>query len=291
MRVKLIRAATMRLALTEAHRLMGPEALILQSRKIGNQVEISVATDAEETLDHREQWSEALAFHQVPERLVEQWRGRTPDAAMAETFRFGGIGYERPLLLVGPPGAGKTMTAVKLATRLVLDGIKPTVINADQNRAGAGQQLAALCRVLKADFIDTGGAARERRRTPKSAATLIDLPGMDPFNDGEMATMSRMIEQVSGIAALVLPAGLDVQDSADIASRFHAAGATLLIPTRLDLTRRLGGVIAAAEVAPYTFSLAGTSGSMAQALEPVTPSFLTKRLLGHDRQEATTNAA
>jgi flagellar biosynthesis protein FlhF len=291
MRVKLIRAATMRLALTEAHRLMGPEALILQSRKIGNQVEISVATDAEETLDHREQWSEALAFHQVPERLAERWRGRTPDAALAETFQFGGIGYERPLLLVGPPGAGKTMTAVKLATRLVLDGIKPTVINADQNRAGAGQQLAALCRVLKADFIDSGGAARTRRRAAKTAATLIDLPGMDPFNDGEMATMSRMIQQVSGIAALVLPAGLDVQDSADIAARFHAAGATLLIPTRLDLTRRLGGVIAAADVAPYTFSLAGTSGSMSQALEAVTPSFLTKRLLGHDRQEATTNAA
>jgi flagellar biosynthesis protein FlhF len=291
MRVKLIRAASMRLALTEAHRLMGPEALILHSRKIGNDVEVSVATDSEETLDHREQWSDALAFHQIPARLAEQWRGQTPDSAVVGSFRFGEVGIERPLLLVGPPGAGKTTTTVKLAARMVLAGTRPTVINADQNRAGAGKQLAALCRILKANFIDTAGSARRQRQPPKIPATLIDLPGMDPFNSGEMAMMARMIEQVSGIAALVLPAGLDVQDSAEMAARFHAAGATMLIPTRLDMTSRLGGVIAAAEAAPFTLSVAGTSSLMDKRLEPLTPAFLTQRLLNWNKQEATARAA
>ncbi|SIR19143.1 GTP-binding protein [Acidiphilium angustum] len=291
MRVKLIRAGSMRLALAEAHRLMGPEALILQSRSVDNDVEISVATDSEETLDHREQWGDALAFHQVPTQLAERWRNQAPDTAVASTFRFGGVGYERPLLLVGPPGAGKTMTTVKLATRLVLDGIRPTVINADQNRAGAAAQLAALCRILKAEFIDTEASDQARRRRSKSGPTLIDLPGMDPFNDTDMATLSQMIEQVSGVAALVLPAGLDVQDSADMAARFHAAGATMLIPTRLDLTRRLGGVLAAAEAAPLILSHAGTSGSVTDGLEPMTPAFLTRRLLNQNSKEAIAHAA
>lgn len=294
MKIKLIRAATMRAALTEAHRLMGPDALILESRKVGVGIEISVAVDPEETLDHREQWHEALAFHRVPADLAGRLRRVPPDRAVADTFRFGAVDFNRPLLLVGPPGAGKTMTTVKLATRLVLDGIRPTVINADQNRAGASAQLAALCRILRADFIDTAtheaGGSRARRRRPTSA-TLIDLPGMDPFDDQEMSTLRHMIDQVQGVAALVMPAGLDAQDSAEMAERFHAAGATMLIPTRLDLTRRLGGMVAAAAAAPLVFSHAGTSGRITEALEPMTPQFLARRLLDHNRSAGHAHAA
>jgi len=293
MNIKLIRAATMRAALAEAHRLMGPEALILESRKIATGIEISVAIDPEETLDHREQWHEALAYHQVPAALAGRWRRVSPDRAVADTFQFGTVDFTRPLLLVGPPGAGKTMTTVKFATRLVLDGIRPTVINADQNRAGAAAQLSALCRILRADFIDTASptpAGRRARRRPTSA-TLIDLPGMDPFDDQDMTGLRDMIDQVQGVAALVLPAGLDAQDSAEMAERFHAAGATLLIPTRLDLTRRLGGMVAAAAAAPLAFSHAGTSGRVTEALEPVTPQFLARRLLDHTRPTGLAHAA
>ncbi|MDD2876812.1 MAG: GTP-binding protein [Acidiphilium sp.] len=294
MRVKLIRAASMRLALAEAHRLMGPEALILESRKVGGDVEISVAADPEETLDHREQWRDALAFHNVPTQLAARWTNKTPEAAVSDSFRFGRVDFTRPLLLVGPPGAGKTMATVKLATRLVLDGIRPTVINADQNRAGASAQLSALCRILRADFIDTAAKVTTRRRRVRRGPTLIDLPGMDPFDDKEMATLRTMIESVSGVAALVLPAGLDAHDSAEIAQRFHAAGASMLIPTRLDMTRRLGGMIAAADAAPLVFSHAGTSGRVTDGLEPITPQFLTRRLLDHNQKnqkEMTAHAA
>lgn len=293
MKIKLIRAASMRLALAEAQRLMGPDALILGRRKIGNDVEISVAADPEQPLDHREQWREALQFHKVPKRLVDHWLDTAPEAAMAQSFRFGRINFDRPLLLVGPPGAGKTMTTVKLAARLVREGVKPTVINADQSRAGASAQLSALCKVLRTPFIDTGGAKKTSARRPKSPSgpTLIDLPGMDPFDDRELALVRTILGEISGAAALVLPAGLDVHDSAEIALRFQAVGVTMLIPTRLDLTRRLGGMFAAADVAKLTFCQAGTSGRVSDALEPVTPDFLTKRLFHHGQQEMAVHAA
>jgi flagellar biosynthesis protein FlhF len=47
---------------------------------------------------------------------------------------------------------------------------------------------------------------------------------------------------------LVLPAGLDAQDAIEIAGNFAAIGARRLIVTRLDAVRRLGSVLAAADV-------------------------------------------
>ncbi len=51
-------------------------------------------------------------------------------------------------MLVGPPGAGKTLTCAKLAARHVLRGAAPGVITADGQRAGASAQLAAFTGVL-----------------------------------------------------------------------------------------------------------------------------------------------
>ena len=61
--------------------------------------------------------------------------------------------HSQPLLLVGPPGAGKTLTVARLATRLVMAGITPMVITADGKRAGATEQLAAFTRLLGISLI------------------------------------------------------------------------------------------------------------------------------------------
>ena len=56
------------------------------------------------------------------------------------------------------------------------------------------------------------------------------------------------MEELTALAAtaraamvLVLPAGLDPAEAADQAQAYVAAGARLLVATRLDLARRLGG--------------------------------------------------
>lgn len=282
----------MREAFAKAHRVLGPDALILDSRRKGREFEITVALDAEQPVDPANPWRQALSFHGLPKALVREWENQAPDIAIGNSLAFGRLDFERPLLLVGPPGAGKTMTTVKLATRLTLGGVRPTVINADQNRAGASAQLSLLCKLLRAEFIDSAsGRARPKRQRARPRPTLIDLPGMDPFDDDDMNTLRSMIDDVSGVAALVLPAGLDAEDSAEIAGRFHAAGATALIPTRLDLSRRLGGLVAAARAAPLALTEAGTSGRIIDSLEPVTPAFLADRLLATTTRERVPHAA
>ena len=57
------------------------------------------------------------------------------------------------------------------------------------------------------------------------------------------------------------------------------AGAEFLVATRLDVARRLGGIVAAAETARLILTEAGIGPGAADGLVPMTPEFLAARLL------------
>ena len=164
--------------------------------------------------------------------------------------RFAALPFgESPLLLVGPPGAGKTLTVARLATRLVMAGIAPMVITADGKRAGATEQLAAFTRLLGISLHRRQPSGHPRPRpdpSPDGAPVLIDTPGCDPFDPAQMEELTGARRDRRAAMVLVLPAGLDPAEAADLAQAFAASGARLLVATRLDLARRLGGMLAAA---------------------------------------------
>jgi flagellar biosynthesis protein FlhF len=189
------------------------------------------------------------------------------------------IGYN--LLLVGPPGGGKTLTAARLAARLVMEGVRPMVITTDDRRAGAVEQLAAFTRVLGLRLVAIGDAVALQRALadrPGDAPVLIDAPGLDPFDPAQSDEMTALAEVADATVALVLPAGIDPAEAADLAAAHAAARATLLITTRLDLARRLGGVLAAAD-AGLAMTEAGIGPGVADGLTPMTAAFLAQRLL------------
>ena len=82
--------------------------------------------------------------------------------------------------------------------------------------------------------------------------------------------------------ALVLPAGLDPGEAADLACAYATAGARLLVVTRLDLARRLGGVLAAA-AAGLVLTEAGIGPGAVDGMLPITPEWLAARLLTGSR--------
>ena len=136
------------------------------------------------------------------------------DAALAATLAFAPLPLARkapPLLVAGPPGAGKTLTVARLATRLVMAGIAPLVITADGKRAGAAEQLAAFTRLLGLNLIVanhpvTLGRALAHRQD--GAPVLIDAPGTDPFDPAQRDELAAFANTVNATVALVLPAGL-----------------------------------------------------------------------------------
>ncbi len=286
MRLKLYRAAGMREAMAAIRAELGPEALILGSRRVGSLIEVSAALEpAEEAAASESAGCEAaLAWHGVPPPLDGLLAEGPLEAALAENLAFAPLALasgDDPLLLVGPPGAGKTLTVARLATRLVMGGTEPLVITADTRRAGATEQLAALTRLLgltlvsACDPLRLGRALAGRRG---GAPVLIDTAGADPFDESEREAMAALAATAGAAVGLVLPAGLDPAEAADLARAFAAIGASLLLPTRLDVARRLGGVLAAAHAAALSLAEAGIGPGAADGLAPITPAFLAERL-------------
>ena len=145
------------------------------------------------------------------------------------------------------------------------------MVTADGRRAGAAEQLAAFTRLLGLNLLvanhpATLGRALAHRQA--GAPVLIDAPGADPFDPAQRDELAALAATADASVVLVLPAGLDPAEAADLAGAFAAAGATMLVATRLDVTRRLGAVLAAAQAGGLALAEAGIGPGAADGLVP-----------------------
>lgn len=290
MRLKLFHAPNMTSAMALVRDSLGPDALILSTRRVSDGVEVTAALESAlneapplpaPSLPVDPARDAALAWHGVPPSLVEALApGRLADA-LPGALLFGDLPLDgmAPLLVAGPPGAGKTLTVAKLATRLVMAGRTPLVLTADGQRAGAPEQLAAYTRLLGLTLVVASTPAPLSRALARSqdSPVLIDTPGLDPFDASAREELLALAAAAGAVTALALPAGLDPAEARELAEAFAEAGVTLLIATRLDLSRRLGGVLAAAS-AGLTITEAGVGSGAADGLRPLTPELLASRL-------------
>ena len=257
---------------------LGNDAVILNSRRIAGGLEVTAARDEPDMPPPLPQLQPApggcpLLAHGTPEALAAKLRAGPLPFALSVAFRFQPIDattLRRPLLFVGPPGAGKTLTVARLATRLVLAKTPPEVITADTRRTGAFEQLAAYTTLLGLNLRGIEGA----RAGP--GAMLIDTPGLDPFDSTDRAELAGLVRHTDAMPILVLPGGIDAGEALELAEAFAACGAARLIATRLDVARRLGGILAAATRLP--FAEAGIGPAAPSGLVPMTPDRLAQRL-------------
>jgi flagellar biosynthesis protein FlhF len=290
-RLRTIRAARMADAIATLRAECGEEAVILGTRRVAGGVEVTAAQElADEPLMIAPDAVQAvglppaLARHNLPPALAQRLASGTLEQALAQQFRFAGLPLDAaPLLFAGPPGAGKTLSCAKLATRLVLAGTPPLLVSADGRRAGAAEQLAAFARVLQlplAVAATPGALAKALAGRAAGQAMLVDLPGCDPFDAAAARRHAALAEAAGGAAVLVLPAGLDADEAAESARAFHLLGCRHLLPTRLDAARRLGGVLAAAAAADLILTEAGTGSDAGAGLVPLSPAWLARRIAG-----------
>ena len=280
MRIKLYTARGMPEVMALIRSELGPDAVILNSRRTAGGVEVTAAHDEQASastlppspLAFARAESCPLLAHGTPEPLAAKLRAGPLPFALSVVFRFQPIDsatLRRPLLFIGPPGAGKTLTVARLATRLVIAKTPPTVITADTRRTGAFEQLAAYTDLLGLRLHSLGATA-------PTGLTLIDAPGLDPFERTDRDELAGLVRHTGAIPILVLPAGLDANEALDLADGFAGLGATRLIATRLDVARRLGGILAAGTRLP--FAEAGIGSDAPGGLVPFTPERLAQRL-------------
>ena len=284
MRLKLYRAASVAEAMRRVRAELGADALIIGTRPVAEGMEVTAALENAPEPPADAASRAALEFHGVPPALREALQAGELAASLAGLLAFAPLPLapeSPPLLLVGPPGAGKTLTVARLATRLVMAGGSPKVITADGRRAGAIEQLAAFTRLLGINLIVAHRADQIGRALAASNATpvLIDAAGSDPFDAGQRAELTGLAAAAGAVTVLVLPAGLDTAEAEDLAEAYAALGATLLVVTRTDVARRLGGMLAAASVRGLALSEAGIGPGAADGLRPIDPPWLAARLL------------
>ncbi len=332
MRLKTFNAKTMMEAMDLVRTEMGADAIIIQSDESKSGVRITAALEAGATPDAPtvaptpEQTPLAfeaadtfpkiadfdtadiravLTHHGLPfetaghleKSVLSMNAGSLSEAvgsALETTISFSPLtdAHARPVMLVGPPGAGKTICAAKLTADALLHDRNVHLISTDTIKAGGIQQLDHFAQLLKqtVSTADTPGelAAVINSRKGRNGLTIIDSPGTNPFDLQELEELLKFIQKVDAEPVLVMPAGLDPLDAQEIAEVFSRMGCQRFIATRLDAARRYAGIIMAAR--PGYLSLAAISRSpfVADGLEAASPFAFAKLFTALPRTKKTT---
>lgn len=271
--------------------------------------------DRESENEVAEVLTEVLLKHAVPEEIIDQIVSCATVvgledpyiamvAALEHLFVFRPIPQEktsRAFMLVGPPGSGKTLAISKLATRAALRNQKVVVVSTDTLRAGGVEQLSSFMRILNIP-LQKARDARELRRildlTRDADLVLIDSGGFNPFRNDEMRDLARLIACDDIEPVLAMPAGIDAEECGEMARIYAALGVRTFMPTRLDISRRLGGLMSAAHYGGLIFADASDTPQVADGLQPLSPQRLAQLLMpksqpareqGKSPKETTTN--
>ncbi|MDO8288603.1 MAG: hypothetical protein Q7T44_05235 [Parvibaculum sp.] len=195
-----------------------------------------------------------------------------------------------PVMLVGLPGSGKTVTMAKLAAGSIMEGLSVDLMSTDAARAGAGPQGEAYGELLRqnftlADSLDTlsqllEGSAPDRSDHP----CFIDTASINPFDREEWDGLMRLVSGAHLVSdaepVLVLAATGDTGLMSDVAVQFVGLGVRRLIATQVDIARRIGPVLAAADAARLSLAQISVTPYLAKGLSPMHPMVCARLILG-----------
>ncbi|WP_119677781.1 flagellar biosynthesis protein FlhF [Indioceanicola profundi] len=325
MRLKSFHAPTMAEAMRLVREVLGDDAIIVATREEdGVGVRVTAAVEEEDGNlpapspapvlrfgaplepqgpDVLDRVSEVLLHHGAPAAVNQQIMDavsdldvRDPLAALAagldQVFGFQPLPdgrYPRALMLVGPPGSGKTLTIAKLCTRAFRNGRPVGVVSTDTVRAGGIDQLSAYTRLLKLRLITAEDpvALADALEVQKGAEqVLVDSAGRNPYDEADMRELRDFLVAADIEPVLVLPAGLDAQEAGEMARAFRQVGVRRLLPTRLDMARRLGSLLAAAYEAEMSFADASATPKVIDGLGALTPTTLARFMMPEEAAAA-----
>jgi flagellar biosynthesis protein FlhF len=182
-------------------------------------------------------------------------------------------GARAVVALVGPPGAGKTTTLIKLAARYGMSAqANAHILSADVSRIAAADQLCTLAAILGigCTVTDTPAAlvqALEEHRGKD--LILIDTPGLAPCDMEEWADLTRQIGGHPEIDVhLVLPCTMRPPDLQHTIRRFEPFHPGKLLFTRIDESSRFGVLVNESARSGRPVSFLSTGQRIPDEIEP-----------------------
>lgn len=314
MRVKTFTAHSVSEAIEAVREELGEEAVIISTRETpsGESTVLAavetpadpIGIDEPDTVDPPDlkgSLYQALTYHGCPPRLSGRLAEATLRqgseeltpalaAAMDEIYRFSNLaGGESfgPVMLVGPPGCGKTITLAKLCAQSRLNGTTVRAISTDTQRAGGFEQLAAFTRILEIDLLRVerpSDLAPALENTGEGEVCFIDTAGANPYSQPDMDRLFQFVD-IGGVEpVLVFPAGTDSGESADMARTFADLGVKRMIVTKVDMVRRAGSILAAAHAAGLAFAEVSVGPQIAEGLTTLNPMSLARLITPSSRE-------
>ena len=181
----------------------------------------------------------------------------------------------RTVALIGPPGAGKTTTLVKLAITYGLLERKTTqLLSVDTYRLAAVDQLRTFAAILGIGlhvFESAAGLAAGLEECAQKDLILIDTPGFsakDLESGSELADFFASHPEID--LHLVIPCTMKPADMARLVDQFEIFGPAKLLFTKLDETEFYGSILNEAIRKQYPVSFLAAGQQIPEDLEAPT---------------------
>ncbi len=303
MKMRTFTAASVPAAMEMVRREMGDDAVIISQGvgPNGKGVQITAAADnippQDQTYENPiDVIGETLDKHGVPRKLqdkiltvVERLELDDPAMSLAGAFdtifKFSPLPdapTDKPVVLLGVPGVGKTVTIAKFASRAVMAGAKTVCITADAERAGAVEQLEAFTKILKIDLLRAKNMNELKdalAACPKNISIFIDTAGVNVLRSEDIENIKQTVNITGAEPVFVYAAGGDAADAAEIGSIFKDIGVKKLLVTRMDMTRRYGSILAAADAGEFEFTNVSITPHIGNGLSSINPLSLARIFL------------
>lgn len=283
MKLKTFTATSMPQAMNDIRQVFGENAVIVSSLRCpDNTVRLIVAAEdkgatgfLEEEKNRRAArlayFKNLLEPHGVPEsyyeRLLnaisrkssklaeEKWLA----AAFEELYVFKSI---EPLkknglyVFLGAAGCGKTTAVAKAAYHAKLNKLKVACITLDKQKACGAAELARYAgwMNISCTYLNEINKLNETVTMLRLShdVILIDTPALNPYLEEDLEQIHAIKMQLSDAEMIyVQAAGTDYVEARMQGAFFAKGGCTVLLGTKLDLTRRYGGLLECALFGSY----------------------------------------
>jgi flagellar biosynthesis protein FlhF len=262
MQIRTFDAANLADAQSQVRTSLGDDALILSTEPCDDGIRITAAIEPEDDLGELLRSAETgpdprlgalMGFHGVPTGLRTELAGDAGgeelEAALTRALdpRLHAAPAATRRLFVGLPGHGKTLASARLARELTAAGTPPTVVAVEGPDDPPDGRLAAWLAPtgLTVHHARDAGALAEAARAP--GPLVVDAPGISPASSKGAGRLRTLIAAAGDVAAtLVLSCESAPADLLETAADFLTLGCRAVLPTKLDLARRYGGLVALA---------------------------------------------
>ena len=192
------------------------------------------------------------------------------------------------VFVVGPSGAGKTLSAVKLALALQGNGRRVVLANADQQRPGANAQLSAYGEALGIPTAPVYAPADLQSLVAQGADSVlvVDTAGGLPRGTEALALRALVQALPERQVLLTLSAGSGAGEMARALETFAALAPDGLIVSQADEAVGFGATVSFLGESGIPLFFLSQHADVLRPLEVASPATLLERVLQQGRGEA-----